>query len=91
MKPVYEQYKDKGFTVIGVAREFDNTDKLLVALKREKFPWRNLVELDDKNEIWLKYNIPFSGGRTFLIDKDGKILAIDPSAEEVIGFLEKMD
>ncbi|MBD8490852.1 AhpC/TSA family protein [Echinicola sp. CAU 1574] len=89
MVPIYEKYKDKGFTIFGVAREFDNTNKLEIALAREKFPWKNFVELDDKNDIWLKYNIPFSGGGTFLIDQKGTIVAIDPSAEEVENFIQQ--
>ena len=83
MKPVYKEFKDKGFTILGIAREFENTKALKKALKREKFPWLNLVELDDQNEIWLKYNIPFAGGSTFLIDTNGKILAINPKVEAV--------
>ncbi len=83
MTQVYKEFKDKGFTIVGIAREFENTKALKKALKREKFPWLNLVELDDQNEIWLKYNIPFAGGSTFLIDKNGKILAINPKVEAV--------
>lgn len=89
MVPVYEEYKDKGFMVLGVAREFDDTGKLKKALEREKFPWLNLVELDDQNKIWLKYNIPFSGGGIFLIDENGKILAVNPTSEEVRIVLEE--
>jgi len=89
MVPVYETFKDKGFTVIGVAREFDNTDRLVNALEREKFPWLNLVDLDDEREIWLKYNIPYSGGGTFLIDEEGKILEIDPTADSITKLMEE--
>ena len=55
----------------------------------KKFPWKNLVELDDQNQIWLKYNIPNSGGRVFLIAETGEILAIDPEADQVREILEK--
>lgn len=88
--PVYEEFKDKGFAVVGVAREFKNTAKLEQALGRENFPWLNLVELDDQNDIWLKYNIPFSGGGTFLLDKAGKILVINPTAAEVRKILNEI-
>ncbi len=87
--PIYEAYKDKGFNVIGVAREFKNTKALERTLEREKFPWLNLLELDDKQELWLKYGIPNSGGMTLLIDRDGKILAISPQADEIQKILEK--
>lgn len=81
--PVYNQYKDRGFSVLGVAREFGNTNGFETALKRDKYPWKNLIELDDKHKIWLKYNIPFSGGGRYLISNDGTILAINPTAEEL--------
>lgn len=89
MVPVYEKFKDDNFTVVGVAREFKDQQNLLRALEREKFPWTNLVELDDRDAVWLKYNIPFSGGGVFLIDPAGKILAVNPEAEEVEDILQR--
>lgn len=83
MVPVYEKYKDKGFTVIGVASIQKDTKQLKVALEKDKYPWLNLIELDNKNGIWSKYNISNSGGSMWLVDSDGKILAVHPSAEEV--------
>ncbi len=87
--PVYEEFKDNGFTVVGVAAEFKNTEQLKKALKREKFPWLNLVEMDKQNRIWEKYGIPNSGGKTFLVDRDGSILVIHPSAKEVREILKE--
>jgi len=87
MIPVYNEFKNNGFTIVGVAREFDNTNDLKQTLEREKFPWINLIELDNKNGIWNKYGIPTGVGKTFLVDMDGKILAINPTAEEVRNIL----
>ena len=83
MRPVYEEFKNKGFQIVGVAREFKELSALKNALKREKYPWLNLVDLDDKNQIWSKYNISNSGGSIFLFDRQGKILAVNPTAEQV--------
>lgn len=83
MIPVYNEFKNYGFTIIGVAGEIENTDQLKRTLDRERFPWVNLIELNNQNGIWTKYGIPNSGGGTFLVDKDGKILAIKPTAKEV--------
>jgi len=88
MVPLYNEYKDKGFTIVGVAGEFENTDRLVKHLEKEKLPWLNLVELDRKNNIWQKYGVGNAGGRIFLIDKNGEILAIEPTAEEVRRELE---
>jgi peroxiredoxin len=81
--PVVEKYKDKGFSVVGVAGEFKSTENLENFLSRKEFPWPNLVELDRQNNLWMKYGIPNSGGGMFLIDRDGKILMKDPTAEEL--------
>lgn len=92
MIPVYNEFKDSGFTVIGVANEYDNTDKLIKTLEKEKFPWLNLVELDGRHGVLSKYNLTNDPGGTFLVDKDGKILAISPTAEEVRSILaEKLN
>lgn len=88
MVPVYEDYKDKGFTIVGVANEFNNTEKLERTLDRENWKWLNLVELDRQNKIWEKYGIVGSSGGIFLIDENGIILAKNPSAEEVRKELE---
>ena len=83
MVPIFKKYHSDEFTMIGVAREFDNTNRLEKALQREEFPWKNLVDIDDKHNIWRKYDIPFTGGGMFLIDKEGKILAVNPTVKEV--------
>lgn len=88
MVPLYNEYKDKGFTIVGVAGEFKNTDKLVKFLEREKWDWLNLVELDRENTIWQKYGVDGGGGGMFLIDEKGIIIAKDPTAEEVRKELE---
>ncbi|WMI66765.1 TlpA disulfide reductase family protein [Aestuariibaculum sp. YM273] len=83
MVPVYNEYKDKGFTIIGVAGEFKGTDRLTRFLEKEKWEWLNLVELDRQNNLWQKYGVDGGGGGIFLIDENGIILAKDPTADEV--------
>lgn len=81
--PIYEQYKDKGFKVVGIAREFVNTEDVKMRLSKEQFTWLNLVDLDDKLNIWNKYGISNGTGLMVLVDKNGTILAIDPKPEEL--------
>lgn len=83
MVPVYNEFKDKGFTIIGIAREFKTTKDLALTLKREQYPWLNLVDLDDKQAVWNKYGISNGSGMMVLLDKDGKIIAVDPTADQV--------
>ncbi len=90
MVPLCDDYKDKGFTIVGVAGEFKNTDRLVKFLGKEKWPWQNLVELDRQNNIWQKYGVDGGGGGMFLIDQKGIILAKDPTADEVREKLESL-
>lgn len=87
MIPVYEEFKNKGFTIIGIARERDNTEAMQKAIAQDKYPWLNLVELNDSGKIWELYGVGNAGGETFLVDTDGTILAIHPTAEEVKSIL----
>lgn len=88
MLPLYEKYKDKGFSVIAVAGEYKSADNLTSFLEREKWPWTNLVDLDNAEGIWQKYNADNRAGAMFLFDKNGNILAVDPTPDEVKTVLE---
>lgn len=90
MIPIYKRYKEKGFTIVGIAREKNNTNDMKAAIEKDGYPWLNLVELNDNTQIWTKYGIPNAAGGTYLVDKTGRILAVDPSAEEVETILEKI-
>ena len=87
--PIYEKFKDKGFNILGIAREYKNSKAMIRTLKREKYPWLNLIELNDENEIWRKYNLLNSTGGTVLISPNGAILEIDPTAEKLLSILQK--
>jgi len=86
---VYEEFHDKGFVVIGVARERDNFSAAEAAIKLDKYPWENLVELNDTEKVWVKYGIGNAGGSEFLIDEKGTIVAVAPSIDEIRDFLQK--
>jgi thiol-disulfide isomerase/thioredoxin len=87
--PVYEEFRDKGFVIIGVARERGSSSAAEAAVKLHKYPWENLVEIDDAGLIWNKYGMGGAGGCKFLIDEKGIIVAINPSVEEIRNFLNK--
>ena len=87
--PIFEKYKDKGFQVIGIARESAEED-MAKALTKDGYPWISLLELNDKNQVWLKNGISNAGGGGFLIDEHGTILSVYPEAEETERILEKI-
>jgi thiol-disulfide isomerase/thioredoxin len=90
MIPVYEKYKEKGFVIIGIACEYKDTKAMQGAINTDKYPWLNLIELDNKNGIWSLYGISGAGGSTFLIDANGKIAAIHPDADQLEKKLQEM-
>ena len=83
MKPLYEKYKESGFNIIGIAREFKSLKAVKNRIKVENYVWPNLYDLDDKYQIWNKYGIGYGTGLMVLVDDKGRILPIDPTAEEV--------
>lgn len=79
--PIYEKYKDKGFQIIAIAHE-RKVEDMTKALKADGYPWNSLIDLKDKNEIWLKNGLSTAGGGGYLIDSNGTILSVYPEADE---------
>lgn len=88
MIPVYEAWKDRGFTVVGISRDKDVKD-MQTAIRKDGYPWLNLVLLGDDYQRWYS-PLPQATGATYLVDRDGTILAIGPTVEEVEALLEKL-
>ena len=82
MIPIYEKYKDKGFTVIAIARE-SNREDMENAAKKDGYTWPSLLELNDENQVWRKNGAGNAGGAMYLIDRDGTILSTSTDAEEL--------
>lgn len=80
--PVYEKFKGDGLNVISIARESDAAS-MAKAVAADGYPWQTYLELSDENKIWEKHGAGNSGGTSFLIDKDGTILLVHPTAEEL--------
>lgn len=87
--PVYEQYKDKGFTVVGVAREFESLDDMRHAIESDGYPWIQLYDLDGVEDIWNLYSLSIGGGGIFLIDSDGRIVEKVKDIASVKAYLQQ--
>ena len=85
--PLYNKYKDKGFTIVGVASELESEDMRL-AVEKDGYPWLNLLALRGVENIWERYGIR-GAGEVFLVDRDGTIIAIGATAEEVEQILKE--
>ena len=74
MKKIYEQYKDKGFDIVGVS--LDNNKKAWTgAIKKMELPWHHISDLKGWNcegaAIYGINSIP----ATILFGPDGKVVA----------------
>lgn len=89
LKPVYEAFKDKDFVVIGVATKYDELNEVKDRLAEDEYPWTTLIdkpELDSRINQY--YGTEQSGGCNILVDKTGKIVLVNPTADEVSKVLE---
>ncbi len=83
MVPVYEKYKDKGLTALAVVGRYEKLEDTEEIIAKENFPWLHLLDSEWNSEVWINYGLGKAGGGIFLIDNNGKIIAIYPGAEEV--------
>lgn len=73
---IYNEFKDSGFEILGVAAE---TDKKIFekAIQQDGLPWQNVSDYKgDKNKAALIYGISYYPA-SFLIDRNGIIVAKD--------------
>ena len=87
--PIYEKYKDQGFTVVAIARE-DEVSKMTKAAEKDGYPWpTDLIDLKDELKVWQKNGLSFAGGGMYLIDRNGTILSTSTEAEELEPLIRK--
>lgn len=71
---VYDEYKDRGFTVLGVSLDKDR-EKWLQAIEKDGLEWNQVSNLKFwQDPIAKDYNIKAIPA-SFLLDEDGKIIA----------------
>ena len=79
---LYSKYKDKGFEILGVSLD-ENKKDWIKAISRDKIKWLQINDAggwDAKTAIdWNIFQIPTS----FLVGRDGKIIAMDLEKAEL--------
>ena len=71
--PIYNEYRNRGLNVFSIAHEFKSTDAMRKAVERHAFPWPCFVDLKHGTQ----------NSALFLIDRDGTIIAVPNSVEEL--------
>lgn len=95
LKKVYQKYKDAGFEVLAISTDTDH-DKWKKAIEEDQTKWLQVVDTFSRknmpSDIGTLYAVPFLP-TTFLLDKEGIILAknlhadeLDKKLEEIFGF-----
>ena len=73
VKKAYEQYRGKGFEVVGISLD-DDQEALRKFITREGLSYRMIYDADEKHGFAQKYGIT-SIPSIFLLDREGKIIA----------------
>jgi peroxiredoxin len=86
LKKLYQKYQSKGFEIYGVSLDEDKF-AWKMAIKEDKINWIHVN--DSKGEVAGKWNVMYIPN-TFLLDKDGKVVAVNPSHEDLDALLQKL-
>ncbi len=85
----YNAFKNKGFTILSVSLDNDRA-KWLNAIKDDKLAWTHVSELKQWNsEVAHQYQVEAIPA-SFLLDKDGRIIAKNLRGTDLEDFLKKI-
>jgi len=88
LQSLYSKYKDKGFEIFGISLDQKIAD-WKNAIATDRITWKQVSEMGGWNApvalAWVVEQLPSS----FLVGKDGKIIAVNPSKEEIEKHLKK--
>ena len=87
---LYKKYKDKGLEIYSVSIDV-NTRAWLYAIKQDRMDWLHVVDTQaaEGNQLTQTWNIRFIPA-TFLIDKEGKLVATIDDVDKLEKKLKKL-
>ena len=89
MRPIYNSYKKKGFEILGISLD-KNEEDWKKAVKGDRIKWLQVTEAGGWEApvalAWKIEQLPAS----FLIDKDGKLVMLDPTKKQLEAELKKL-
>jgi len=82
LQALYSKYKDKGFEIFGISLDQHISD-WKDAVKTDRISWTQVIEAGGWNApVALTWNIEQLPS-SFLLDKNGIVLAVNPSKDEI--------
>jgi peroxiredoxin len=88
LAPLYNQYKNEGFEIVGISLDTDKM-KWMNAIQKDKLTYEQLIDskvFDAKSALLFGVEeLPNS----YLFDASGKLVAINPSEEQIIIQIQK--
>ena len=88
-RPVYDQYKSKGFEILAVSVD-QNAAAWKRAIKQDQMTWLQVHDAaEGEASVAYQWNIR-QIPTTYLLDKSGKVVAVDPDWREVSKLLSKL-
>lgn len=90
MVSMYKQYKSQGLEVYAVSIDA-NKKAWTKALEQDKMDWLHVIDLKAErgNDLTRTWNLQYIPS-TFLLDKEGKIVAVGPEHEELENWLKRL-
>jgi peroxiredoxin len=90
LQSLYKEYNAKGFEIFGVSLD-QNKDAWKRAIKQDNISWPQVIDARAVNgsslaQTWRLQYIP----TTFLINKEGKIVAVNPEKKELEKLLPQL-
>jgi thiol-disulfide isomerase/thioredoxin len=86
LKKLYSKYKDKGFEIYGISLDRNDKDWKR-ALNAFKMDWTQVW--DNEGAVAMKWNVNYIPS-SFLIDKSGRIVAVNADDKQLDKLIEKM-
>ena len=88
LAPLYNQYKNDNFEIVGISLDTNKT-KWITAIQKDKLEYEQLIDVkgfDSKSALLFGVEeLPNS----YLFDASGKLVAINPTVEEIITQIKK--
>lgn len=88
LKPLYTEFKDQGLKIYSVSQDGKKAN-WTKAIIQDKVTWTQVSDLNPKSEVFGTYNIQVLP-MTYVIGKDGKILARGLRGEELESFVREL-